>query len=151
MSQENPIRLYVSHLFEPDDEYQRVFEYLESARNFYYRNLSAPDQPPRSREKESIKEEMRRQMADAEIVIVLARQYPRDAVLTEFQALYAKACDKPLIVIEPFGTTQPVSARLLELADEVLPWNERSIADAVRRRARHEETTRWDVVEFKLD
>ena len=48
MSQENPIRLYVSHLFEPDDEYQRVFEYLESARNFYYRNLSAPDQPPRS-------------------------------------------------------------------------------------------------------
>lgn len=151
MSQENPIRLYVSHLFEPDDEYHRVFEYLESAKNFYYRNLSAPDRLPRSREKEAIKEEMRRQMADAEIVIVLARQYPRDAVLTEFQALYAKACDKPLIVIEPFGTNQPVSARLLELADEVLPWNERSIADAVRRQARHEETTRWDVVEFKLD
>ena len=95
MSQENPIRLYVSHLFEPDDEYQRVFEYLESAKNFYYRNLSAPERLPRSREKEAIKEEMRRQMADAEIVIVLARQYPRDAVLTEFQALYAKACDKP--------------------------------------------------------
>ncbi|MFO1376107.1 MAG: hypothetical protein U1F14_03770 [Steroidobacteraceae bacterium] len=151
MSQENPIRLYVSHLFEPDDEYQRVFEYLESARNFYYRNLSAPEQLPRSREKEAIKEEMRRQMADAEIVILLASQYPRDTVLTEFQALYAKACDKPLIVIEPFGTTQPVSARLLELADEVLPWNERSLADAVRRQARHEETTRWDVVEFKLD
>ena len=151
MSQENPIRLYVSHLFEPDDEYHRVFEYLESAKNFYYRNLSAPDRLPRSREKEAIKEEMRRQMADAEIVIVLARQYPRDAVLTEFQALYAKACDKPRIVIEPFGTTQPVSARLLELADEVLPWNERSLADAVRRQARHEETTRWDVVEFKLD
>jgi len=151
VSQENPIRLYVSHLFEPDDEYQRVFEYLESARNFYYRNLSAPEQLPRSREKEAIKEEMRRQMADAEIVILLASQYPRDTVLTEFQALYAKACDKPLIVIEPFGTTQPVSARLLELADEVLPWNERSLADAVRRQARHEETTRWDVVEFKLD
>ena len=33
----------------------------------------------------------------------------------------------------------------------VLPWNERSLADAVRRQARHEETTRWDVVEFKLD
>ncbi len=151
MSQENPIRLYVSHLFEPDDEYQRVFEYLESARNFYYRNLSAPERRPRGLEKEAIKEELRRQMADAEIVVVLARQYARDPVLAEFQALYAKACDKPVLLIEPFGVTEPVPARLLELADEVVPWNERALADAVRRQARHEETTRWDVIEFKLD
>ncbi len=151
MSQENPIRLHVSHLFEPDDEYQRVFEYLESARNFYYRNLSAPDRRPRGADKEALKEELRRQMADAEIVVVLASQYARDPVLTEFQALYAKACDKPLLVIEPFGTTQPVPSRLLELADEVAPWNERALADAVRRQARHEETSRWDVIEFKLD
>lgn len=151
MSQDNPIRLYVSHLFDADDEYQRVFEYLESARNFFYRNLGAPDRPPKSREKEALKEELRRQMADAEIVILLARQFVRDPVLTEFQALYAKACDKPLLVVEPFGATEPVPARLLELADEVAPWNERSLSDAIRRQARHEETTRWDVIEFKLD
>ena len=37
------------------------------------------------------------------------------------------------------------------LADEIVEWNERSIADAIRRQARHEDTTRWDVIEFKLD
>jgi MTH538 TIR-like domain (DUF1863) len=151
VSQENPIRVFVSHLFQPDDDYQRLFEYFESARNFFYKNLSAPDKAPRNLEKETIKEELRRQMADAEIIVILASQFTRDQILTEFQALYAKACDKPVVVVEPFGATQPVPKRLLELADEVVPWNERGLVDAIRRQARHEETTRWDVVEFKLD
>jgi hypothetical protein len=151
MSQENPIRLFVSHHYAPDDEYFRVFEYLESSINFFYKNLSTPDQPPRSLDRESLKEDLRRQMADAEAVMVLSSLYSRDQVLIEFQALYAKACDKPLIVMEPFGTEETVPARLRELADEVVPWNEREMSDAIRRQARHEETTRWDTIEFKLD
>ncbi len=35
--------------------------------------------------------------------------------------------------------------------DEIVEWNERSIADAIRRQARHEDTTRWDTIDFKLD
>ena len=35
----------------------------------------------------------------------------------------------------------------LSMADN---W-ERSIADAIRRQARHEDTTRWDTIDFKLD
>lgn len=151
MSQENPIRLFVSHLYLPDDEYFRVFEYLESAMNFYYSNLSTPDRPPRSMDKESLKEHLRQQMAEAEAVLILSRLYEQDQVLIEFQALYAKTCDKPVLLMEPFGTGEPVPARLRELADEVLPWNEREMADAIRRQARHEETMRWDTIEFKLD
>jgi len=59
----NPIRLFVTHLYAPDETYFRVFEYLESQPNFYYRNLSTPDKPPRSKEKEAIREDLRRQMA----------------------------------------------------------------------------------------
>ena len=29
--------------------------------------------------------------------------------------------------------------------------NERAIVDALRRQARHEETMRWETIEFKLD
>jgi len=151
VSQSNPIRLFVSHLYAPDDDYFRVFEYLESARGFYYRNLSTPERRPAASDKESIKEDLRRQIADAEAVIVLAGQYPRDPVIVEFQALYAKACDKPVIVMEPFGIAEPVPARLRELSDEILTWNEREMADAIRRQARHEETVRWDTIDFKPD
>ena len=87
MSQQNPIRLFVSHSFRTDDEYLRVFEYLESAVNFFYRNLSTPDQPPRSADKESLKEALRQQMADAEVVLLLSGQYEAEPVLLEFQAL----------------------------------------------------------------
>ena len=59
--------------------------------------------------------------------------------------------DKPLVVMEPFGTTEAVPPKLREMADEVVPWNGREMADAIRRQARHEDTTRWDVIEFKLD
>ena len=35
--------------------------------------------------------------------------------------------------------------------NEVIDWDERALVDAIRRQARHEETTRWDTIEFKLD
>ncbi len=151
MTENNPIRLFVTHLYAPDETYFRVFEYLESQPNFFYTNLAAPEKPPRSKEKEAIREDLRRQMADAEVVVLLSSLHARDPVLIEYQGLYAQSCDKPLIVMEPFGTTEAVPAKLREMADEVVPWNGREMADAIRRQARHEDTTRWDVIEFKLD
>ncbi|HEU0225808.1 MAG TPA: hypothetical protein VFR29_10265 [Steroidobacteraceae bacterium] len=151
MTENNPIRLFVTHLFAPDEAYFRVFEYLESQPNFFYTNLATPEKPPRSKEKEAIREDLRRQMADAEVVVLLSSLHARDPVLIEYQGLYAQSCDKPLVVMEPFGTTDAVPAKLREMADEVVPWNGREIADAIRRQARHEDTTRWDTIEFKLD
>ncbi len=151
MTEANPIKLFVTHLYAPDEAYFRVFEYLESQPNFFYLNLAAPEKPPRSKEKEAIREDLRRQMSGAEVVILLSSLYARDPILIEYQGLYAQSCDKPLVVMEPFGTTSVVPPKLREMADEVVAWNGRDMADAIRRQARHEDTTRWDVVEFKLD
>ncbi len=151
MTENNPIKLFVTHLYAPDETYFRVFEYLESSPNFFYLNLATPEKPPRSKEKEAIREDLRRQMSEAEVVVLLSSLYARDPILIEYQGLYAQSCDKPLIVMEPFGTTDAVPPKLREMADEVVAWNGRDMADAIRRQARHEDTTRWDVIEFKLD
>lgn len=150
MSQENPIRLFVSHLWETSDDYLRVFEYLESARNFYYRNTGTPDRRPVG-DKEVLKEDLRRQIAPAEVLIGLTSLYERDRDLLTFQLLYAQACQKPVILLQGFGTSRPVPKDLKDLASEIVEWDERALVDAVRRQARHEDTTRWDVIEFKLD
>jgi len=150
MSQENPIRLFVTHLWETSDDYLRVFEYLESARNFYYRNYSAPDKRPAG-DKEALKEEWRRQIAPVEAVIALTSLFERNRDLLTFQLLYAQASQKPVILLKRFGEQRPVPKELTDLADEVIDWDERALVDAVRRQARHEETTRWDTIEFKLD
>jgi hypothetical protein len=150
MSQANPIRLFVTHLWEENDDYLRVFEYLESARNFYYRNTSTPERRP-SGDKEALKEDLRRQIAPAETVIALTGLYERNQDLLLFQPLYAQACEKPVILLKRFGVSQPIPKALTDLATEVIEWDERALVDAVRRQARHEDTTRWDVVEFKID
>ncbi len=150
MSQSDPIRVYVTHLWQAGDDYLRVFEYLESARNFRYVSSSAPEQRPVG-DKEALKEGFRTQIAPAEAVIALASLDDQDRDLLRFQLLYTQACQKPVILLARFGEPRPIPRELTELASETVEWDERALVDAVRRQARHEDTTRWDVVEFKLD
>jgi hypothetical protein len=150
ISQQNPVRLFVSHVFEPSADYDRVFEYLESSHNFYYRNCSDRDARPAGGP-DAMRNELRRQIALAEVVIVPSGQYQANREWIDFQLNCAKGLDKPVVVLEAFGVKEKLPVQLEALSDEIIEWNERSIADAIRRQARHEDTTRWDVVEFKLD
>jgi len=150
MSQADPVRLFVTHLWENSDDYLRVFEYLESARNFFYRNSSKPELRPEG-DKEALKEAWRKQIIPAEVVIALSSLYEGSPDLVVFQLLYAQASQKPVVLMKPFGSQRPVPKALADLADEIVDWDERALVDAIRRQARHEDTTRWDTIEFKLD
>ena len=57
VTQKNPIRLFVCHVYHEDDDYHRVFEYLESAANFFYRNTSTPEQRPAG-DKEAVRDDL---------------------------------------------------------------------------------------------
>jgi hypothetical protein len=149
ISQQNPVRVFVAHAFERSEDYVRVFEYLESSHNFYYRNCSDPDR--QLAELDKIKEELRRQIALAEVAIVPAGMYRSQREIVDFILNCSKGLDKPVIVLETFGVKEKIPVQLEALSDEIIEWNERSIADAIRRQARHEDTSRWDVIEFKLD
>ena len=150
MSQANPVRLFVTHAWETSDDYLRVFEYLESSRNFFYKNFSTPDRRP-SGDKEALREDLRRQIAPVEAVVALSSLHATQPDLLTFQLLYAQANHKPVVLMKPFGGGADAPKVILDLADEVVEWDERALVDALRRQARHEETTRWDTIEFKLD
>ena len=150
ITQQNPIRLFVCHVWVEDEDYHRIFEYVESSPNFFYRNTSKPDVRPPG-DKEALREALRNQIAETEVMIVPAALYRRNVDWVEFQMHCAKAYDKPIIVLEPFGGTDTIAPALQELADDVVPWDQRQLIDAIKREARHEETTRFDVIEFKLD
>jgi hypothetical protein len=146
----NPIRLFVTHSWEENDDYVRVFEYLEATGTFYYTNTSQP-QAKRPIDKESQREDLRRQIAPCEVVIALPAAYRAASELVLFQMTFAKAADRPIVAMENFGSTEPLAKAIKDLADEVSAWNERSLIDALKRQARHQESTRWDTIEFKLD
>lgn len=149
ISQQNPVRVFVAHAFERSADYARVFEYLESSHNFYYRNCSDPDRP--IAEPEKMKDELRKQINLAEVTIVPAALYGVHRDTVDFILNCSRGLDKPVVVLEHFGVKEKIPVQLEALGDEIIEWNERAIADAIRRQARHEDTSRWDVVEFKLD
>lgn len=150
MSEKNPIRLYVTHAFASHPDYHRVFEYLEALPNFFYRNCSVPDHLPQVGGKEALKEEYRTQLKTAEVVVVLSSLYSENEYWTTYQMDAAQASNLPLVAVESFGVNAKVPAEVAKRAAEVVGWNERLIADAIRRHARNEDTVRWDTIEFKL-
>jgi len=151
MSQSDPLRLFVTHAWENSDDYLRVFEYLESSRNFFYRNYSTPDHPPSGGDREALRENLRQQIAPVEVVIALTGLFEKNQDLLTFQLLYAQASHKPVVVMKPFGSQKPIPKAIADLANEVVDWDERALVDALRRQARHEDTARFDTIEFKLD
>jgi hypothetical protein len=151
MSQRDPIRVFVTHAWEQSDDYQRVFEYLESARNFYYRNCSNPEQHPVDKSVEGLREELRTQIAPSEVVVALSSLYATHRDLLLFQLHFAKASDKPVVLMPGFGREVPLPTAVTSLTDLAAAWDERALVDAIRRQARHEDTTRWDTIEFKIE
>lgn len=148
MSESNPIRVFVSHLFREDADYLRVFEFLESVDRFFYLNVSKPENIPQTGGLEAIKDEFIGQIKESEAVIVLPEHFFENSDLVTYQMDVADANDKPIITIRPFGGLKQTPKALQERAKEEVEWNNREIADSVRRHGRHEDTARWDVVDF---
>lgn len=150
MSEKNPIRVFVTHAFAEDPDYRRVFEYLESSPNFFYVNCSNIESVPAMGGKEALKDELRTQIKMAEVVIVPSAMYSTQRDWVTYQLDVAQANDLPIVALEVFGGLQETPKEVTDRADEQVSWNERLLVDALRRQARHEETTRWETIEFEM-
>lgn len=148
MSENNPIRVFVTHLFQEDADYLRVFEFLESVDRFFYLNCSKPESMPPSGSMEAMKDELIAQIKESEAVLVLATHYELNEDLVSYQLDVAEANDKPIIAIRPFGGVTETPEELTKRVKEHIPWNEREMVDALKRQARLEDTARWDVIDF---
>ena len=148
VSEDNPIRVFVTHNFKDSHDYLRLFEFLESVERFFYLNTSKPENVPDSGGLDAIKDELIVQIKECEAVIVLASWYTEQQELVSYQMDVADANEKPMIAIRPFGGMIETPEDLVGRVNEHLEWNEREIVDAVKRQARLEDTARWDVVDF---
>jgi hypothetical protein len=86
----------------------------------------------------------------AEVVIVPSVMYASQRDWITYQMDVAQAVGLPIVALEPFGGMQAMPKEVAERADERVEWNERLLVDALRRQARHEETTRWETIEFEM-
>jgi hypothetical protein len=148
VSENNPIRVFATHCFDENDDYLRVFEFLESIDGFYYLNVSRPENMPTTGGVQEVKNELIAQIKLAEAVIVLTLAYEKSPDLVNFMVDVAEANKIGLIGIRPFGATMETPAQLARRCNEIVEWNNREIVDAIKRQARGEDTSRWEVIDF---
>lgn len=148
MSESNPITVFATHAFEESLDYLRVFEFLESVDRFYYINVSKPENVPKEGGLQAIKDELIAQIKESEAIIVVPDAYEAHSDLVKFMMDVAEANGKGMIAIRPFGGLRETPAEMEERCQETIDWNDREIADALRRQARGEDTSRWEVLDF---
>ena len=148
MSEKNPIRVFVTHVFEENADYLRIFEFLESDDKFYYLNVSKPENIPDKGGLDSIKEEIIEQIKASEAVIALPAVYEEKPDLVNFMMDVAEANDIGIFCIRPFGGLLETPKGLEERAGVPVEWNARQLIDQLRKVGRGEDTQRWEVIEF---
>jgi len=149
MTESDPIRIMASHGWQADEDYLRLFEYLESTTNFYYQNVLPPQASP---EGETIAQRRTRvldAMKQAELLIVISGQYEEFRDWLDFEIGAAQAHSRPIVLVEPFGPNEAPDA-LKSSAAQTVGWNSRSLEDAIRMQARQDKTKRFDVIDFDL-
>ena len=140
--------VFAAHAFEESFDYLRVFEFLESVDRFFYINVSKPENIPESGGLQAIKDELIEQIKVSEAVIILASVYDDRSDIVKFIMDVAEANNKGMIAIRRFGSDAEIPAEMIERCQENIEWNDREIADALRRQARGEDTSRWEVLDF---
>jgi len=148
VSENNPIRVFVTHVFEESDDYLRVFEFLESVDRFYYINVSKPENIPSEGGVEAIKTELIQQIKAAEAVVVIADVYEKKSDLVDYMMDVAEANNIRMIAVRPYGGLTESAPRVVERVKENVEWNAREMVDAISRQGRGEDTARWEVIDF---
>ena len=148
MSESNPIRVFVTHAFDESDDYLRVFEFLESVDRFYYLNVSKPENLPAAGGPEAIRDELILQIKESEVMIILSDVFDREPDLVRYMMDVAQANSIGMIAIRPFGGMTETADEVVEQANAHIEWNDREMADAIKRQGRGEDTARWEVVDF---
>ena len=148
MSEDNPIRVFVTHSFEETDDYLRVFEFLESVERFFYLNVSKPENMPEQGGLEALKDELIQQIKASEAVVVVADVYERQPDLVDYMMDVAEANNIGIIALKPFGGVAETATSVANRAKEHIEWNDRELVDAIKRQGRGEETARWEVIDF---
>lgn len=148
MTENNPIRVFVTHAFNESDDYLRIFEFLECVDRFFYLNMSKPEEAPQSGGMEEVKDILIQQIKACEAVVLLPSLFETQPDLVNFMMDGADAAGKPMIVIRPFGGVSETPRALVDRSNEHIEWNAREMVDALKRQARLEDTNRWELVDF---
>ena len=128
-------RAFICHAWTYGDEYYKLVEFLDTAPNFSWQNVSVPGHDPiHSRSRSEIEYELRNRVREVDVFLVLAGMYAAHSDWMEFELEFPRRIGRPIIGVKPRGSERiPVAVQ--NAAHEIVGFRADSIVTAVRRHA----------------
>jgi hypothetical protein len=124
--------LFISHAWRHSEHYSKIVQWCAEAPNFSWKNCSVPsDDALPDKTSKGLSEGMRRQIAPAQGVIILAGMYAAHSDWIDFEINEAVRMGKVIIGVKPWGQER-IPANVQSAAKVMVGWNSQSVIDAVR-------------------
>ncbi|NRT90898.1 TIR domain-containing protein [Clostridium beijerinckii] len=130
-------RLFISHAWKYGDDYTRLVNLLDNAKNFSYYNYSAPKEKPlfpvgTPLTNSDIAKKITDKISPSQITIVIAGMYVQYKDWIQYEIDESKRMGKPILGIKPYGNVI-TPTYVSNNANEIVNWSTDSIVSAIRR------------------
>lgn len=124
-------KIFISHSWTYDEHYERIVDFLDDVPSLDWQNHSVPSTDPlTATNDEDLKQELRKQIQPASVVVVSAGMYGAYSKWIEIELDLAEKFDKPVIAIVPEGQER-VPSQIQESATVQVGWRQASLIDAL--------------------
>lgn len=130
--------IFISHAWKYSDDYNQIVTWLNEAQAeglLTWKNYSVPEHDPiidpdTQIGKNTLKEELTKQISPASKVIVLAGMYASYSDWINFEISIATSQNKYIIGVKPWGQER-IPTVISNNANIMVGWNKKSIIDAI--------------------
>lgn len=132
---EKTYKLFISHSWDYEDQYERLKEMLEDVPGFAFLDYSVPREDPLdAQSRAELRQQLESKIKLTSAVVIISGMYASYSDIIEMEIDIANELGKPIIGVKPWGNKQ-VPRKVREEADVVVGWNAQSIANAVQEHA----------------
>lgn len=126
-------RIFISHSWGYANHYDKVEEFLRD-QNIQFYNHSVPKDDPihTNGTDKQLEEKIEAKVKGCSCVIIMAGVYASYSKWINKEIAMAKKYNKPIIAVKYWGA-QRFCSEVINSATEVVGWNSKSVADAVKK------------------
>ena len=125
-------RLFISHSWNYDKNYQRVVELIEEQGISFYDHSVPKDDPVHTNGTDKqLHDAIEAKMKGTSCILILAGVYASYSKWIKKEIAIAESYNKSIIAIEPWDSDR-TSKTVKDAADKIVKWQGKSIADAIK-------------------
>lgn len=125
-------KLFISHAWRYNEDYNRLVQFLDDASNFDYDNLSVPSHAGiDADDTDELKKLLRNQMRPANAFLVIGGMYAAHSDWIDFEIDFSNYIGRPIIGIYPWGSER-MPRVIQDAADVMVGWSTKTIVEAIR-------------------